>query len=138
LIIRIRKVEDALSFKVGVSVSDGKTTVTDSLPITVEDDAPIAGDAAAVSLVKTSIPDVLTGKFSMTGYSGDRTSIEHGKFTITAKGFLSSTSTVLTGALLMARVKALVSRARQPLTTILRTRSISANWPTAQGYLKSW
>ncbi|MFM5738088.1 type I secretion C-terminal target domain-containing protein, partial [Aeromonas veronii] len=91
--------EDALSFQVGVSVSDGKTTVTDSLPITVEDDAPIAGDAAAVSLVKTSIPDVLTGKFSMTGYSGDRTSIDGGKFTITAKGFLSSTSTVLTGAL---------------------------------------
>uniref|UniRef100_UPI0025B67D60 type I secretion C-terminal target domain-containing protein n=1 Tax=Aeromonas caviae TaxID=648 RepID=UPI0025B67D60 len=91
--------EDALSFKVGVSVSDGKTTVTDSLPITVEDDAPIAGDAAAVSLVKTSIPDVLTGKFSMIGYSGDRTSIDGGKFTITAKGFLSSTSTVLTGAL---------------------------------------
>ncbi|MFM5861300.1 VCBS domain-containing protein [Aeromonas veronii] len=91
--------EDALSFKVGVSVSDGKTTVTDSLPITVEDDAPIAGDAAAVSLLKTSIPDVLTGKFSMTGYSGDRTSIDGGKFTITAKGFLSSTSTVLTGAL---------------------------------------
>ncbi|WP_234784130.1 VCBS domain-containing protein [Aeromonas veronii] len=91
--------EDALSFQVGVSVSDGKTTVTDSLPITVEDDAPIAGDAAAVSLVKTSIPDVLTGKFSMTGYSGNSTSIDGGKFTITAKGFLSSTSTALTDAL---------------------------------------
>uniref|UniRef100_UPI003D20C6BC choice-of-anchor K domain-containing protein n=1 Tax=Aeromonas veronii TaxID=654 RepID=UPI003D20C6BC len=91
--------EDALSFQVGVSVSDGKTTVTDSLPITVEDDAPIAGDAAAVSLVKTSIPDVLTGKFSMTGYNGDRSSIDGGKFTITAKGFLSSTSTALTDAL---------------------------------------
>ncbi|WP_429088728.1 type I secretion C-terminal target domain-containing protein, partial [Aeromonas allosaccharophila] len=91
--------EDTLSFKVGVSVSDGKTTVTDSLPITVEDDAPIAGDAAAVSLVKTSIPDVLTGKFSMTGYSGNSTSIDGGKFTITAKGFLSSTSTALTDAL---------------------------------------
>ncbi|HEH9402181.1 TPA: type I secretion C-terminal target domain-containing protein [Aeromonas sobria] len=91
--------EDALSFKVGVSISDGKTTVTDSLPITVEDDAPIAGDAAAVSLVKTSIPDVLTGKFSMTGYSGNSTSIDGGKFTITAKGFLSSTSTALTDAL---------------------------------------
>ncbi|WP_429036945.1 VCBS domain-containing protein, partial [Aeromonas media] len=91
--------EDALSFKVGVSVSDGKATVTDSLPITVEDDAPIAGDAAAVSLVKTSIPDVLTGKFSMTGYSGNSTSIDGGKFTITAKGFLSSTSTALTDAL---------------------------------------
>ncbi|MFM5534185.1 VCBS domain-containing protein, partial [Aeromonas veronii] len=91
--------EDALSFQVGVSVSDGKTTVTDSLPITVEDDAPVAGDAAAVSLVKTSIPDVLTGKFSMTGYNGDRSSIDGGKFTITAKGFLSSTSTALTDAL---------------------------------------
>ncbi|WP_429022675.1 choice-of-anchor K domain-containing protein [Aeromonas veronii] len=91
--------EDSISFQVGVSVSDGKTTTTGSLPITVEDDAPIAGDAAAVSLVKTSIPDVLTGKFSMTGYSGNSTSIDGGKFTITAKGFLSSTSTALTDAL---------------------------------------
>ncbi|WP_337442206.1 choice-of-anchor K domain-containing protein [Aeromonas caviae] len=91
--------EDTLSFNIVVSVSDGQSTTSASLPITVEDDAPIAGDAAAVSLVKTSIPDVLTGKFSMTGYSGDRTSIDGGKFTITAKGFLSSTSTVLTGAL---------------------------------------
>ncbi|MFM5257251.1 Calx-beta domain-containing protein [Aeromonas veronii] len=91
--------EDTLSLNIGVSVSDGQSTTIGSLSITVEDDAPIAGDAAAVSLVKTSIPDVLTGKFSMTGYSGDRTSIDGGKFTITAKGFLSSTSTVLTGAL---------------------------------------
>ena len=91
--------EDALSFNVGVSVSDGQSTTFGSLPITVEDDAPIAGDAAAVSLVKTSIPDVLTGKFSMTGYNGDRSSIDGGKFTITAKGFLSSTSTALTDAL---------------------------------------
>ncbi|MFU1566796.1 type I secretion C-terminal target domain-containing protein [Aeromonas veronii] len=91
--------EDTLSLNIGVSVSDGQSTTIGSLSITVEDDAPIAGDAAAVSLVKTSIPDVLTGKFSMTGYSGDRTSIDGGKFTITAKGFLSSTSTALTGAL---------------------------------------
>ncbi|UZE58808.1 retention module-containing protein [Aeromonas veronii] len=91
--------EDALSFNVGVSVSDGQSTTVGSLSITVEDDAPIAGDAAAVSLVKTSIPDVLTGKFSMTGYNGDRSSIDGGKFTITAKGFLSSTSTALTDAL---------------------------------------
>lgn len=91
--------EDALSFNVGVSVSDGQSTTSASLPITVEDDAPIAGDAAAVSLVKTSIPDVLTGKFSMTGYNGDRSSIDGGKFTITAKGFLSSMSTALTDAL---------------------------------------
>ncbi|HGY0994001.1 TPA: choice-of-anchor K domain-containing protein [Aeromonas salmonicida subsp. pectinolytica] len=91
--------EDTLSFNIGVSVSDGQSTTIDWLPITVEDDAPIAGDAAAVSLVKTSIPDVLTGKFSMTGYSGNSTSIDGGKFTITAKGFLSSTSTALTDAL---------------------------------------
>ncbi|KRV92287.1 hypothetical protein AO718_11795 [Aeromonas veronii] len=91
--------EDTLSFNIGVSVSDGQSTTSASLPITVEDDAPIAGDAAAVSLVKTSIPDVLTGKFSMTGYSGNSTSIDGGKFTITAKGFLSSTSTALTDAL---------------------------------------
>ncbi|MGL4250371.1 MAG: type I secretion C-terminal target domain-containing protein [Aeromonas sp.] len=90
--------EDTLSFNIGVSVSDGQSTTVGSLPITVEDDAPIAGDAAAVSLVKTSIPDVLTGKFSMTGYSGDRTSIDGGKFTITAKGFSSATSPTLTEA----------------------------------------
>ncbi|WP_421282335.1 type I secretion C-terminal target domain-containing protein [Aeromonas veronii] len=91
--------EDTLSLNIGVSVSDGQSTTIGSLSITVEDDAPIAGDAAAVSLVKTSIPDVLTGKFSMTGYSGNSTSIDGGKFTITAKGFLSSTSTALTDAL---------------------------------------
>ncbi|MGL6005610.1 retention module-containing protein [Aeromonas sobria] len=90
--------EDALNFQIGVTVSDGKTTTTGSLPITVEDDAPIAGDAAAISLMKTSIPDVLTGKFSLTGYSGNSTSIDGGKFTITARGFSSSTSTDLTVA----------------------------------------
>ncbi|MCX7127847.1 choice-of-anchor K domain-containing protein, partial [Aeromonas sp.] len=90
--------EDTLSFNVGVSVSDGQSTTVGSLPITVEDDSPVAGDMAAVSLVKTSIPDVLTGKFSLTGYSGNSTSIDGGKFAITAKGFSSSTSTDLTVA----------------------------------------
>ncbi|WP_265467885.1 choice-of-anchor K domain-containing protein [Aeromonas salmonicida] len=90
--------EDVKDIKIGVSVSDGQTTTVGSLLITVEDDSPIAGDAAAVALVKTSIPDVLTGKFSLTGYSGNSTSIDGGKFTITAKGFSSSTSTALTGA----------------------------------------
>ena len=129
MIIRIRKVKTRLA--AGVSVSDGKTTVTDSLPITVEDDAPIAGDAAAVSLVKPVFPDVLTGKFSMTGYSGDRTSIDGGKFTTWLKGSLSSTSTALTDALAMARRGIGVKSSTAP-TTILRTRSIS-NWPMAPG-----
>ncbi|MGL5523208.1 MAG: type I secretion C-terminal target domain-containing protein, partial [Aeromonas veronii] len=35
--------EDALSFNVGVSVSDGQSTTVGSLPITVEDDVPVAG-----------------------------------------------------------------------------------------------
>ncbi|MCY9837997.1 type I secretion C-terminal target domain-containing protein [Aeromonas media] len=91
--------EDVKDVKIDVMVSDGKTSTSSNLLISVEDDAPIAGNAAAVSLVKTSIPDVLTGKFSMTGYSGNSTSIDGGKFTITAKGFLSSTSTALTDAL---------------------------------------
>ena len=91
--------EDTLSFNVGVSVSDGQSTTVGSLPITVEDDAPIAGDMAAVSLVKTSIPDVLTGKFSLTGYVGDSGSIDAGKFTITARGFESASSSKLVDAL---------------------------------------
>ena len=90
--------EDLLNFQIGVTVSDGKTTTTGSLPITVEDDSPVAGDMAAVSLVKTSIPDVLTGKFSLTGYVGDSGSIDAGKFTITARGFESASSSKLVDA----------------------------------------
>ncbi|WP_153006792.1 VWA domain-containing protein, partial [Aeromonas schubertii] len=90
--------EDSLSFNVGVSVSDGQSTTVGSLPITVEDDAPIAGDSAAVSVVNTHIPDVLTGKFSLTGYSGDKSEIDAGRFTITAKGFESATSSKLIDA----------------------------------------
>uniref|UniRef100_UPI003B9DF2ED choice-of-anchor K domain-containing protein n=1 Tax=Aeromonas jandaei TaxID=650 RepID=UPI003B9DF2ED len=99
--------EDVLNFQVDVTVSDGKTTTTGSLPITVEDDSPVAGDMAAVSLVKTSIPDVLTGKFSLTGYVGDSGSIDAGKFTITARGFESSTSSRLVDAKVNASVDGL-------------------------------
>ncbi|MFM5334409.1 choice-of-anchor K domain-containing protein [Aeromonas veronii] len=99
--------EDVLNFQIGVTVSDGKTTTTGSLPITVEDDSPVAGDMAAVSLVKTSIPDVLTGKFSLTGYVGDSGSIDAGKFTITARGFESSTSSKLVDAKVNASVDGL-------------------------------
>ncbi|MGN5075167.1 choice-of-anchor K domain-containing protein [Aeromonas veronii] len=99
--------EDTLSFNVGVSVSDGQSTTVGSLPITVEDDAPIAGDMTAVSLVKTSIPDVLTGKFSLTGYVGDSGSIDAGKFTITARGFESSISSKLVDAKVNASVDGL-------------------------------
>ncbi|QTL94870.1 RTX-I toxin determinant A from serotypes 1/9 [Aeromonas jandaei] len=99
--------EDVLNFQIGVTVSDGKTTTTGSLPITVEDDSPVAGDMAAVSLVKTSIPDVLTGKFSLTGYVGDSGSIDAGKFTITARGFESSTSSRLVDAKVNASVDGL-------------------------------
>ncbi|MFL9594164.1 VWA domain-containing protein [Aeromonas schubertii] len=90
--------EDSLSFNVGVSVSDGQSTTVGSLPITVEDDAPIAGDSAAVSVVNTHIPDVLTGKFSLTGYSGNSYEVDGGRFTITAKGFESATSSKLIDA----------------------------------------
>ncbi|MEM0550516.1 choice-of-anchor K domain-containing protein [Aeromonas sp. SER] len=99
--------EDLLNFQIGVTVSDGKTTTTGSLPIMVEDDSPVAGDMAAVSLVKTSIPDVLTGKFSLTGYVGDSGSIDAGKFTITARGFESSTSSRLVDAKVNASVDGL-------------------------------
>ncbi|MBL0668754.1 VCBS domain-containing protein, partial [Aeromonas jandaei] len=103
----VKDSEDVLNFQIGVTVSDGKTTTTGSLPISVEDDSPVAGDMAAVSLVKTSIPDVLTGKFSLTGYVGDSGSIDAGKFTITARGFESSTSSRLVDAKVNASVDGL-------------------------------
>ncbi|MER0324206.1 immunoglobulin-like domain-containing protein [Vibrio vulnificus] len=93
-----KDVEDELSFDITVSVSDGQTTTDTKLNVTIEDDAPIAFEMEPVSLTATGIPDVLVGKFNLTGYDDDQWSIDGGKFTITAKGFESSSSADLVDA----------------------------------------
>ncbi|ELM0339447.1 VWA domain-containing protein [Vibrio vulnificus] len=90
--------EDALSFDITVSVSDGQTTTDTELNVTIEDDAPIAVEMEPVSLTVADIPDVLVGEFSLTNYSGNKSSIDGGKFTITAKGFESANSSRLVDA----------------------------------------
>ncbi|MGI9834275.1 type I secretion C-terminal target domain-containing protein, partial [Vibrio vulnificus] len=93
-----KDVEDELSFDITVSVSDGQTTTNTKLNVTIEDDAPIAVEMEPVPLTVADIPDVLVGKFTLTNYSGNKSSIDGGKFTITAKGFESSSSADLVDA----------------------------------------
>ncbi|ELJ8716540.1 VWA domain-containing protein, partial [Vibrio cholerae] len=93
-----KDVEDALSIDIVVSVSDGQNTTDMELNVTVEGDAPIDVEMEPVSLTVADIPDVLVGKFNLTNYSGNKSSIDGGKFTITAKGFESANSSKLVDA----------------------------------------
>ncbi|WP_337227345.1 Ig-like domain-containing protein [Vibrio cholerae] len=94
----VKGVEDSLLVQLDVIVSDGKTMTETKLNVTIEDDAPIAVEMEPVSLTVADIPDVLVGKFNLTNYSGNKSSIDGGKFTITAKGFESANSSKLVDA----------------------------------------
>ncbi|WAG01073.1 Ig-like domain-containing protein [Aeromonas dhakensis] len=91
--------EDKLSFQLDVEVSDGSGVTKGTLDVIVEDDSPVAGDMAAVSVIKTNIPDTLTGLFDLTKYSGsNQTTLNVSGFSITALGFTSSTNSAMTTA----------------------------------------
>ncbi|NAX00169.1 tandem-95 repeat protein [Vibrio sp. V23_P3S9T160] len=90
--------EDTLSLDLGVFVSDGQATTESKLSIIIEDDAPSDHAMDPVAVTATDIPDVLTGQFDLTSYRGNRTTIDGGQFTITAKGFSSALSSTLVGA----------------------------------------
>ncbi|WP_237333138.1 VWA domain-containing protein, partial [Vibrio anguillarum] len=90
--------EDTLSLDLDVFVSDGQATTESKLSIIIEDDAPNDHAMDPVAVTATDIPDVLTGQFDLTSYRGNRTTIDGGQFTITAKGFSSALSSTLVGA----------------------------------------
>ncbi|MCL1135286.1 VCBS domain-containing protein, partial [Shewanella hafniensis] len=91
--------EDTLSVNIGINVNDGHGgTSTGSFNVTIEDDAPVISPIAAVQTTTTSIPDSLVGLFSLTGYSGNNSSLDFNGFTISARGFTSSTDSNLIDA----------------------------------------
>ncbi|AHE48321.1 asx product [Aeromonas hydrophila 4AK4] len=87
--------EDKLSFQLEVEVSDGSGTTKGKLDVSVEDDSPIAGNADAVSVVKTNIPSTLTGFFDLTQFSGNHSTLNMTGFTISALGFTSDKNSTL-------------------------------------------
>ncbi|BCV35063.1 type I secretion C-terminal target domain-containing protein [Shewanella chilikensis] len=92
-------IEDVKDLTFGVSVNDGNGgTVSGSFVVSVEDDAPYMPDTAPVTATVTDIPDTLLGVFDLTGDTDDTGQLNFDGFTITARGFTSSTDHTLTSA----------------------------------------
>ncbi|MCU8083930.1 VCBS domain-containing protein, partial [Shewanella sp. SM23] len=91
--------EDTITFDIGITVNDNHGgTSTGSFSVTVEDDAPEIASISPVEVTNIDIPDTLVGLFSLTGYSGNNNLLDFDGFTITAKGFTSSTNSNLIDA----------------------------------------
>ncbi|NLQ24015.1 type I secretion C-terminal target domain-containing protein, partial [Shewanella sp. S-1] len=91
--------EDTITFDIGITVNDNHGgTSTGSFSVTVEDDAPEIASISPVEVTNIDIPDTLVGLFSLTGYSGNNNLLDFDGFTITAKGFTSSTNSSLIDA----------------------------------------
>uniref|UniRef100_UPI0031F5A527 VCBS domain-containing protein n=1 Tax=Shewanella algae TaxID=38313 RepID=UPI0031F5A527 len=85
------------SITVTVTDTDNSTS-SNTLDINIVDDAPYMPDTAPVTATATDIPDTLVGTFDLTGYTGNRGELDFNGFTITARGFTSSTDHTLTSA----------------------------------------
>ncbi|MCK7632029.1 VCBS domain-containing protein, partial [Shewanella putrefaciens] len=91
--------EDTITFDIGITVNDNHGgTSTGSFSVTVEDDAPDIAPTTPVEVTNIDIPETLVGLFSLTGYSGSSNLLDFDGFTITAKGFTSSTNSNLIDA----------------------------------------
>ncbi|WP_188726031.1 immunoglobulin-like domain-containing protein, partial [Shewanella carassii] len=92
-------IEDVKDLTFGISVNDGNGgTVSGSFVVSVEDDAPYMPDTAPVTATTTDIPGTLVGAFNLTGDTDDTGQLNFDGFTITARGFTSSTDHTLTSA----------------------------------------
>ncbi|MGI2098199.1 type I secretion C-terminal target domain-containing protein, partial [Shewanella glacialipiscicola] len=91
--------EDTLSVNIGINVDDGHGGISaGSFNVTIEDDAPEISPITAVQTTTTNIPDSLVGLFLLTGHNGNNNSLDFNGFTISAKGFTSSTNSSLIDA----------------------------------------
>ena len=93
--------EDALSVNLGIVASDGSIETITPLVISVEDDALVVTDKAAVDFTLNNLPDVVTGQVSFRGNSGSSNTAQllaDKGIIVTALGFTSYESNVLGAA----------------------------------------
>ncbi|WP_119978860.1 type I secretion C-terminal target domain-containing protein, partial [Shewanella algidipiscicola] len=95
-------IEDVNDMTFIINAVDGNGgSVSGGFVVSVEDDAPHLPDTTPVTVTETDIPDTLTGTFDLTfsdDESGDRSELDFNGFTITARGFTSSTDHTLISA----------------------------------------